>query len=33
LEEVLSALWADPDVAAVDLGPELQQVVPKRKAA
>ena len=33
LEEVLSALWADPDVAAVDLGPELQQVMPQRKAA
>jgi hypothetical protein len=33
LEEVLNALWADPDVAAIDLGPELQQVAPKRKAA
>jgi hypothetical protein len=33
LEEVLNALWADPDVAAIDLGPELKQVMPKRKAA
>jgi hypothetical protein len=32
LEEVLNALWADPDVAAIDLGPELQQVN-LRKAA
>jgi len=33
LEEVLSALWADPDVASIDLGPELQQAVPQRKVA
>ena len=33
LEEVLNALWADPDVAAIDLGPELKHVMPKRKAA
>jgi hypothetical protein len=33
LEDVLNALWADPDVAAVDLGAELQQVAVQRKAA
>ena len=33
LEEVLNALWADPDVAAVDLSPELSEIAPKRKAA
>jgi hypothetical protein len=33
LEEVLNVLWADADVAAIDLGPELREVAPLRKAA
>ena len=33
LEEVLNALWADPDVASLDLSPELSEIAPKRKAA
>ncbi len=33
LQEVLNALWADPDVAAIDLSPELSEIAPQRKAA
>jgi|KBSSwiStaDraftv2_1062776.scaffolds.fasta_scaffold3491149_1 hypothetical protein len=33
LEEVLNVLWADADVAAIDLAPELREVAPLRKAA
>ncbi|HZZ28505.1 MAG TPA: hypothetical protein VFE46_10930 [Pirellulales bacterium] len=33
LQEVLNAMWADPEVASIDLGPELNEFVPQRKAA